>query len=146
MLRTYCNTVTKRTQHVAYINVAANPRRRKIATSMVRTTHVLAAITPSHKLHLPVHCTHLLGGTSLQAQERLRRGWDKIHSHFEACYICQRLLIIDIEHVSLPSNWKPVFSHHVFLHFPLGHECQPPHSPRIYHYQYRNQGLIHFSK
>ena len=33
-----------------YINVAANPRLRKIATSTVRTTHILTAITWSHKL------------------------------------------------------------------------------------------------
>jgi len=91
---------------------------------------------------LPLELRQIIQWTAdrLQAQERLRRGWDKIHSHFEACYICQRLLIINnIEHFSLPRDWKSVFSHRVLLHFPLGHEWQPPQSPRIYHYQCRKQ-------
>ena len=69
------------------------------------------------------NCTKPYNGWAIGCRPRSAYDdWDKIHYPFEACYICQRLLIINIGHVSLPSYWKPVFSHHVFLHFPLGHE------------------------
>ena len=77
-----------------------------------------------------------------QAHDRLKHGWHSIYLHFEPCYICHRLLVINDQHHTLADFplmhiWKPPHPHHILIHFPLGHQWQPPQSPqspRPYHH------------
>ena len=128
----------------ASISLVHNFDKREVEEhyqSVVMQKEISETLILSHWDRLPLELRQTIQWMAdrQQAHDRLKHGWHSIHLHFEPCYICHRLLVINDQHHTLANFplmhiWKPPHPHHILIHFPLGHQWQPPHSPRLYHH------------